>query len=204
MKLKKCMSVASLLAVLFAGACADLDVAQAEEISDAMRPAARWDHVPQSAEWTDAALVALQTHGQPLVSLVPRDIESWCPAYPEQGQAGRSAFWVGFLSALSKYESTHRPAAVNPNGKWFGLLQISPATARGYGCVAGSGAALKDGPANLSCAIRILPTTVPRDGVVHARDNKWRGVSADWGPLRVPAKRESIKGWVRQQDYCAL
>jgi hypothetical protein len=201
MKMYRFVKCAALVAVMSIGACAALEATEADPV-EAVRPAARWDHVPQSGAWTDAALVALQTHGQPLVTLVPRDIEAWCPAFAQSDFAGRSAFWVGLLSALSRYESTFKPEAVNPNGKWFGLLQISPATARGYGCVAGSGAALTDGPANLSCAIRILATTVPRDGVVHARDSKWRGVSADWGPMRVPSKREEIRGWVRQQDYC--
>lgn len=167
-------------------------------------PAARWDHRPKAEDWTSASLQALQTHGQPLVSLVPRDIETWCPAYPTAEAQDRRAFWVGFLSALSKYESTYRAEAVSSNGKWFGLLQISPATARGYGCVAGSGEALKTGSANLSCAIRIMATTVIRDGVVHGRDSKWRGVSADWGPMRSASKRASIAAWVRDQDYCAL
>ena len=89
-------------------------------------------------------------------------------------------------------------------GKWFGLLQISPSTARDYGCRAGTGEALKDGAGNLSCAIRIMATTVERDGVIHAREPRWSGVSADWGPMRSALKRQEMRNWLRQQDYCQL
>ena len=84
-------------------------------------------------------------------------------------------------------------------GKWFGLVQIAPATARGYGCAATTGDALKDGEANLSCAIRILAHTVPRDGVV---SEGMRGVAADWGPFHSGAKRSDMQQWTSAQPYC--
>ncbi len=166
-------------------------------------PDMRWSHVPGHETWNSAAVKALNTHGQPLVEMAPEDIDRWCPAYETAGPARREAFWVGFLSALSKHESTYKPAAVSPNGKWFGLLQISPATARGYGCRAGSGEALKDGGENLSCAIRIMAVTVPRDGVIAAKDQRWRGVAADWGPMRVQSKQSDIASWLKTQPFCA-
>lgn len=165
-------------------------------------PEMRWSHKPEHQRWDTAAVKALSSHGQPLVQIVPSDIGRWCPAYAEADAAGRQAFWVGFLSALAKHESTYKPAAVSPNGKWFGLLQISPATARGYNCEATSGEALKDGGANLSCAIRIMAVTVPRDGVIVANDGRWRGVAADWGPMRVPSKQSDISGWLNAQSFC--
>lgn len=64
--------------------------------------------------------------------------------------------------------------------------------------------ALKSGPANLSCAIRIMARTVTRDGVIHARTPRWSGVSADWGPMRSPAKRQEMANWLRGQDYCQM
>jgi hypothetical protein len=166
-------------------------------------PDMRWSHVPDHAAWNIAAVKALNAHGQPLVDMVPSDIDRWCPAYEAASPAQREAFWVGFLSALAKHESTYKPAAVSPNGKWFGLLQISPATARGYECRAGSGAALKDGGENLSCAIRIMAVTVPRDGVIAHNDGRWRGVAADWGPMRVGSKRQDIAAWLNAQSFCA-
>ncbi|MEM1073981.1 MAG: transglycosylase SLT domain-containing protein [Pseudomonadota bacterium] len=166
-------------------------------------PAMRWSHVSGQSEWNAAALKALSEHGDALVNFVPADIATWCPAYETADRADREAFWVGFMSALSKHESTYRPTAVSPNGKWYGLLQISPATARGYKCRAGSGSALQNGGENLSCAIRIMSVTVPRDGVVDGYDGRWRGVAADWGPLRVKSKTADMRGWLKQQPFCS-
>lgn len=165
-------------------------------------PEMRWSHVPGKDAWNAAAIVALNAHGKPLVEMVPDDVENWCPAYADADPAQRKAFWIGFMSALAKHESTYQPAVVSSNGKWFGLLQISPATARGYDCRADSGADLKVGGENLSCAIRIMAITVPRDGVIAGNDGRWRGVAADWGPLRVESKRRDIAGWLKQQPYC--
>lgn len=169
-------------------------------------PAMRWAHRPEDRLWTRAALSALKDHGRPLVTMVPGDIQNWCPAYAQAGPDQRSAFWVGFMSALAKHESTYRPEAVGGGGLWYGLLQILPSTARLYDCRARSGAALKNGAANLSCGIRIMAVTVPRDGVIHAytksKKRRWRGVSADWGPMRSKKKRADMAAWLRKQDYC--
>ncbi|MCX7566301.1 transglycosylase SLT domain-containing protein [Sulfitobacter sp. F26169L] len=167
-------------------------------------PRTRWQHMQGNTLWTRAALSALKDHGSPLVEMVPRDITDWCPAYPTNSDAMRRAFWVGYMSALAKYESTYKPWAVGGGGRWYGLLQILPATARGYKCAAGTGEALKSGAANLSCGIRIMTHTVGRDGVIHGRDIKWRGVSADWGPMRNEKKRGNMAAWLKSQTYCKL
>ncbi|MFX0545731.1 transglycosylase SLT domain-containing protein [Roseovarius sp. S1116L3] len=167
-------------------------------------PKARWDHRPGGAAWTRSALTALARHGAPLVQAVPRDISTWCPGYASGDEAQRKAFWVGFLSALAKHESTYRAKAVGGGGQWYGLLQILPGTARSYGCRATSGGELVDGGDNLSCAIRIMARTVPRDNAIAVRDGRWRGVAADWGPMRSTAKRTDMSSWLRGQEYCAL
>lgn len=163
-------------------------------------PRTRWQHMRGHELWTRAALSALKEHGKPLVDLVPGDIETWCPAYETANDQTRRAFWVGFLSALAKHESTYKPWAVGGGGRWYGLLQILPGTARGYECNVGTGEALKNGAANLSCAVRIMAVTVPRDGVIYGPGG--RGVAADWGPLRSAAKRRDMAGWLRRQNYC--
>ncbi|APE45339.1 lytic transglycosylase [Sulfitobacter alexandrii] len=164
-------------------------------------PRTRWQHMAGHALWTRTALAALKAHGKPLVDMVPGDIDTWCPAYPQADERRRRAFWVGFLSALAKHESTYKPWAVGGGGRWYGLLQILPGTARGYKCNAGDGASLKSGPANLSCAVRIMAHTVPRDGVISGpRGN--RGVGADWGPMRSASKRREMANWLRRQSYC--
>ncbi len=162
-------------------------------------PRTRWEHRSESLLWTRSALGALKDHGAPLVQTVPRDIADWCPAYSEAEEPQRRAFWVGFLSALAKHESTYRPEAVGGGGRWFGLLQIQPSTARGYGCRARTGSALKNGADNLSCGIRIMARTVTRDGVVSAGR---RGVAADWGPLSNRRKRADMMAWTKAQPYC--
>lgn len=163
-------------------------------------PDLRWDHVAGSEAWTRATMAALEAHGGPLVDTVPADIASWCPAYPQADRWQRKAFWAGLLSALAKHESTYRPRVVGGGGKWVGLVQILPATARGYECNATTAEALKDGGANMSCAVRILATTVPRDGVVSAG---MRGVAADWGPFHQQSKREDMRQWVQAQPFCS-
>lgn len=165
-------------------------------------PKMRWGNRDPEGNWKKAALVALNQHGQSLTDTIPRDIAAWCPYYEKADEATRQAFWIGFMSALAKHESTYKANAVGGGGQWFGLLQISPATARGYDCNAGTGEALKDGGANLSCAIRIMSVTVPRDGVITAKDGRWRGVAADWGPLRSEAKRQDMAAWLNEQPYC--
>ncbi|KEJ89379.1 transglycosylase SLT domain-containing protein [Sulfitobacter donghicola] len=167
-------------------------------------PKTRWQHMQGHSLWTRAAISALKSHGSPLVEMVPRDIANWCPAYSDNDDDQRRAFWVGYMSALAKHESTYKPWAVGGGGRWYGLLQILPATARGYKCNVGTGEALKNGAANLSCAVRIMAFTVKRDGVIHGRDKKWRGVSADWGPMRSSAKRQDMAGWLKRQNYCRL
>lgn len=160
-----------------------------------------WDHVPQSQAWEAEGFAALDSHAAILPHIVPADIETWCPGYPDATEEERAAFWLGLLSALARHESTWNEVAVGGGGRWFGLVQISPATARHYGCNATSGDALLDGGANVSCALRIWATTVPRDGVI---SEGTRGVAADWGPFHPSqaSKREEIRNWVSQQAYC--
>ncbi|MEL6204553.1 MAG: transglycosylase SLT domain-containing protein [Pseudomonadota bacterium] len=163
-------------------------------------PPMRWDHRPEAEVWTATAFSAMEGHGAALPAITPRDIDTWCPGYAEGTEDERKAFWAGLISALAKHESTWNPRAVGGGGRWYGLVQIAPATARGYGCEARSGEALKNGEANLSCAIRIMARTVSRDQVVSAG---MRGVAADWGPFHSGRKREDMRAWVSTQPYCA-
>ncbi|ABD54786.1 transglycosylase SLT domain-containing protein [Jannaschia sp. CCS1] len=162
-------------------------------------PAARWDHDPRGAQWTAAVLAALRGPGAPLLQTEPRDIRAWCPGYLEASPSQRAAFWTGLVSTLAWHESTHNPRAVGGGGRWFGLVQIAPGTARWRDCEVGTGSALLDGSANLRCGIRIMGITVPRDNVV---SEGMQGVAADWGPFHSSRKREDMRDWVREQDYC--
>lgn len=193
-----------LIGTMVLGACAEVPGAETTRSRASTKTphseyAMRWDHKAQSTEWTARGLAALESHGAALPAIVPADIETWCPGYADASQADREAFWIGLISALAKHESTWNPAAVGGGGRWFGLVQISPATARLYGCEAKSGSALKNGAANISCAIRIMSRTVQRDGVVSAG---MRGVAADWGPFHTASKRKDMIAWTSSQPFC--
>lgn len=169
---------------------------------DAALPRTRWEYRRDGALWTRVVLSAVETHGAPLLDVVPTDIAAWCPAYPENGPEDRAAFWAGFVSTLARYESTWDPTAVGGNGRWFGLLQIYPPTAAFRDCRVQSGTGLKYGPDNLNCAVRIMAITVPRDQAIAEKDTRWRGVAADWGPMRNDWMRRDMQRYTRRQIYC--
>lgn len=169
-------------------------------------PPLHWDEprpgmeAPARPGWGPALFRAVLAQ-EGLLDVVPEDIDSWCPAYAEAGPDQRAAFWAGLVSALSWYESTHRADAVGGGGRWFGLVQIAPATARHRGCAVGTGEALMNGAANLRCAVRIMAQNVERDGVV---SRGMRGVAAEWGPFHNSQRREGMRAWVSEQAYCSI
>ena len=159
----------------------------------------RWDHRAESDQWNAAAMRALQTDGAAMLDLNPRDAAEFCPDYEMADAEGRAAFWVAFMSGLARYESGHRPEAAGAGGRYQGLLQISPATARFHGCELGSSRGLYDGATNLACAVRIATRAVLRDGVVASGRG---GMAADWPPLRNPVKRTEIAAFTRAVPAC--
>lgn len=165
-------------------------------------PEARWDRLSVGPIWTRAVMSAISAHGDDLENTVPRDIEKWCPAYEANDPEKRRAFWACMISLLARYESTYRPDAVGGGGRWYGLMQILPSTARHFGCRATSGEALKVPEDNLACAVRIMNVTVPRDNAIAQRDSRWRGVAADWGPMTDSSKIDAMASWTSAQSYC--
>ena len=163
-------------------------------------PAMRWDTAPQASEWTRQALQQVAAHDAQLTHLVPDDVEVYCPGYAKASLDDRRAFWVSLLSATAKYESGFDARALGAQGRYVGLMQIMPATARLYGCEATSTASLKDGAANLSCAIKIVAPRVAADGMVAGKGN--RGIARDWGPWSKSRNRAAIASWTSQQSYC--
>ncbi len=163
-------------------------------------PSMRWDHVQQAPQWTARTLVAVAEEDQKLALQVPADIATWCPGYTSGSLPERRAFWAGLLSALAKHESTWNPRASGGGGRWIGLTQIAPSTARQYGCDARSASALKDGAENLACAVEIMADNVAADGLVAGGGN--RGLGRDWAPFRKASKRADMSSWLRQQSYC--
>lgn len=165
-------------------------------------PVMRWDHRPEADIWTSRTLLAVERRDDDLTDIVPQDIGLWCPGYPDATPDERRAFWTGLLSALAKHESTWNPAASGGGGRWIGLTQIAPQTARANGCDAKSVGELKDGARNLSCAVNILARQVARDNLVAG--NGSMGMGRDWAPLRNASKRADMAAWTRAQPYCRL
>lgn len=193
----------SAVAALFTLAACVQTTDQPETASASFLPAMRWDHRPEADQWTAATLAALRREGAVLETTVPSDIAAFCPAYASAPPADRRAFWAGFLSALAKHESTWNPQARGGGGRWIGLMQIAPQTAKANGCEASSGKGLTDGSANLACAVKIAAKQVGRDGaIVSDSSGSWRGAARDWAPLRSAEKRADVAGWTRAQSYC--
>lgn len=171
-----------------------------EEPMAFVAPPMQWDHHPEGVEWTESTLVAVSSKDPLLSERIPADIDAWCPGYTEASVEERRAFWTGLLSAVAKYESTWNPAASGGGGRWIGLMQIDPRSAVNYGCEATSVGALKDGEANLECAVEIMSRQVAKDGLVAGGGN--RGIGRDWAPLRSAEKRAAMAAWTRAQPYC--
>lgn len=196
----------SICIVCFGGA----SMAEIIEVEDQLRPSprdralprARWEYKQDGALWTRVVLSAVKSHGRELLRTVPKDIEAWCPSYADNDPDERAAFWAGLISTLSRYESTWNPRAVGGNGRWFGLMQIYPPTAEFRDCRVQTGEALKNGPNNLNCAVRIMNITVPRDNAISVKDTRWRGVAADWGPIRTEWMRNDMQRYTKRQVYC--
>lgn len=160
----------------------------------------QWDARADAPIWTRATLMAVATQDASLAGLVPADIATYCPRYAENNLHNRRAFWVGLLSAVAKYESSWNPGAVGGGGRYVGMMQISTKTAAHHGCSAQSKDTLKDGTANLACAVTIMATQVGRDGLVAGKGN--RGIARDWGPMMKPKTRARVADWTRAQSYC--
>ena len=179
---------------LFLAACAPAPRADTEPDI-----AARWNHRPEAATWNTAMMQALQTDGAAMLALVPRDADTFCPGYARASTPQRAAFYVAVFSGLARYESGWNPRASGGGGRYRGLMQISPQTARFHGCdLPAEG--LYDGAANLSCAVRIATAAVTRDGVVATGRG---GIAADWPPMRDTTRRAEIAAFTRALPGCA-
>ena len=199
----KSVALMAVLAITFT-ACGPVRLANITAMLPSLaagaQPAMRWDKRPKTADWTQRTLAAVGRHDDALASRVPTDIAAWCPGYPTAPLQNRRAFWAGLLSAVAKYESSWNPRASGGGGRYIGVMQISPHTAAQFNCTAHSEKALKDGAANLECAVEIMAVQVSRDGVVAGKGN--RGIGRDWMPLRKSTNRAAMADWTSAQSYC--
>ena len=189
-----------LLSVMMGCSAAPIITRVKEGLFPTNLPAMGWDARPEASAWTAATLSAVARYDSVLAGAVPGDIKAWCPGSAKNGLEERRAFWAGVLSALAKPESGWNPRASGGGGRYIGLLQISPQTARANGCAATSAAGLKDGAANLACGVQIMARHVGQDGVVAG--NGRQGLGRDWGPVNKAASRASLAAWTTKQSYC--
>lgn len=199
------LPVAPMLAAAFLAVTAGCTLSAPEpkaKSSRAIEVSTRWDHRPEAQLWTAAKFDAMDNEGRALVTTVPRDIDTFCPGYAKADTEGRKAFWTALFSGLAGYESTWRPEAAGAGGRYRGLLQIWPTSARNYGCDVSHPKGLYDGPTNLRCASRIAAQAVARDQVVAGSPGRWGGVARDWPPLRNAGKRADIAAFTRALPVC--
>ncbi len=164
------------------------------------RPVMAWDHRAEAPEWTARTLAAVARHDDVLATRVPEDIAAWCPGYAKASIGNRRAFWAGVLSVVGRHESSWNPKASGGGGRYIGIMQISPKSAAQHGCTATTASALKDGAANLECAVEMMAVQVEDDGVVTGSGK--RGIGRDWMPFRDAGKRAAMAAWTSGQSYC--
>jgi hypothetical protein len=165
-------------------------------------PILAWDHLPEGRAWTDHTRAAIDELAPTLPTLVPDDIATYCPRYPDLDLPARRTFWIALLAALARHESSHDPAtqfqesfpdAAGRPVVSRGLLQLSRESAGGYGCRIRDEQELHDPATNLRCGVRILARWIERDRVIADRvDGRWRGAARYWSPFRRAAARDSI------------
>lgn len=200
-RLKMLRALAASVTVLFLAGCLQSEPEVASR-QDTLEITTRWDHRPEADTWTEAAFAALAQDGRALINTVPADIDAFCPGYRSADVEERKAFWTALFSGLAGYESTWRPEAAGAGGRYRGLLQIWPTSARYYGCDLSHPNGLYDGATNLRCATRIAAQAVERDRVVAGGPGQWGGVARDWPPLRRASTRNDIAGFTRDLPMC--
>ena len=176
-------------------------------------PPAAWDVRPEGRQWTTIAHNAVDTLAPELVTIVPTDIDAFCPGYRNASPANRRAFYVSLLSELARFESNFDPSVrftesiVDASGRRVvsrGLLQLSQESANGYGCAIADPEQLHDPATNLQCSVRILSRWVTRDQVISGfSSGAWRGASRYWKPFRDRDKLVDLQAALNAKPYCA-
>jgi hypothetical protein len=145
-----------------------------------------------------------------MLTVVPEDIEEFCPAYSRLARQKQVAFWVYLLSSITQFESNFKPETSyqenfrDANGNYVisrGLLQLSIESGNGYGCAFRSASDVHDPLQNLSCGIRILNRWVSRDKQIAGKSGSaWQGGARYWSVLRTADRVASIKSFTT--GYC--
>lgn len=169
-----------------------------------------------SENWTAHVLAALPEHGKEMLTVTPKDYKTFCPNLSRLTLEQRIEFYAHLLSIMVKRESTFKPNATydetttKPSLKGVisrGLLQISVASAKSYGCEVEETKDLHDPLINLTCGIKILNRWIgERDHqIAGMTGGNWRGGARYWAVLRDLKGKSSyaeIKSYTRALPIC--
>jgi hypothetical protein len=174
-----------------------------------------WDQrVQQGRRWTNFTAEALEEHGQALLTMEPKDIKAFCPAYSKLGPEAIKSFWVHLISAMAFRESTFRPELTHTekftssNGQNVisrGLLQLSHESVLQFNCGNKTAKDLHDPQINLTCGVKVLNRWVSHDGVITGQVNgKWIGGARYWAVLRSSKTLKAIRTLMGTLEFCKL
>jgi len=174
---------------------------------------AAWNKVNLDGSWTRTAEAAVRA--TTLATLVPKDIDTFCPRYASRDAEERTRFWVGLLSAMAQPESNFKLStkyvepdirdAHNQNVVSRGLLQISMESANqaAYDCAIKNAQDLHEVDVNLHCAARIMQHWVRKEGRIAAPSRPVMGAARYWSVLRGAKKHlGAITEFTRKMAVC--
>jgi hypothetical protein len=173
-----------------------------------------WEAMPQSKQWNDIVLNALDLYGQGMLTTKSvKDGKQFCANFDSLTRDDRKAFYLMMISAMARYESSfktesqYKESFKDENGENIisrGLLQISKGSSRYYDCGITDAQMLHDPKMNLECGVRILNKWIVKDECLACRENeKWLGGARYWAVLR--NTRESfnkIKNKTKSINIC--
>lgn len=177
---------------------------------------AAWATANPDGSWTRTAEQAVAA--TQLYTVVPDDIQQFCPSYAALPQQQRKQFWVGLLSAMAKPESNFRPQTsyqerfLDRQGKPVisrGLLQISieSANQQRYNCQIAEPKKLHDPKINLRCGAKILALWVKTDGIIAQPEDAKTPIGGGryWSTLRASRGHlDDIAAFTRQLPFCEM
>ena len=207
------MFIKMTLLVLILGSCSLETKHQNSTSIDRGPTQAAWNDEPNGLIWSGYAIDSINRFGQELLTVIPSDIEKFCPNYAALQPNNRALFWTALISKLAKFESNHKPEANyrenfrDTNGHYIisrGLLQISIESANGYSCGIGNENELHNPFINIECGVKILNRWVGiKDGVITKKENqKWQGAARYWSPFRDANKTRKMAAFTSAINLC--
>lgn len=173
-----------------------------------------WVRVTEQNQWTQTLLENLDQLPA-FHSIVPQDMERFCPRYPSMNKDERKLFWARYFSVLIEMESTFNPrlvvhdTGVGPNIYSSGLLQLSLRSVQHppYGCsMIRQQNDLLDPRKNIACGVRVMAHFLRNDQIAtgyRESARTWLGGARYWAPLRHDHLRSArgrgmLDSWIQQ------